>query len=57
MAHKFARLVYRLSKHGQDYSDKGLEYYNQRYREQQITLPQKQALSLVFQVAELPALP
>jgi hypothetical protein len=57
MAHKLARLVHRLLKHGQNYVDKGLEYYEQRYREQQITLLQKKALSLGFQVSELPALP
>ena len=52
MAHKLARLVYRLLKYGQDYIDKGLEYYEQRFREQQIALLRKKALSLGFQISE-----
>ncbi|PYX59596.1 MAG: hypothetical protein DMG73_08335 [Acidobacteria bacterium] len=34
MAHRLARLVYRMLKHGQRYVDKGTEYYEQRYRNQ-----------------------
>jgi transposase len=36
MARKLACLFYRLLKHGQQYVDKGAEYYEQRYREQQV---------------------
>src|SRR6516162_6405664 len=36
MARKLACLFYRLLKHGQQYVDKGMEYYEARYREQQI---------------------
>lgn len=53
MAHKLARLVYRLLKYGQDYIDKGLEYYEQRFREQQVALLRKRALSLGFQISEV----
>jgi transposase len=35
-AHKLAILVYRMLKHGEDYVDKGKEYYEQRYRERRI---------------------
>jgi hypothetical protein len=36
MARKLACLFYRLIKHGQQYVDQGTEYYEARYREQQI---------------------
>jgi transposase len=36
MARKLACLFYRLSKHGQQYVDKGTEYYEARYRKPQI---------------------
>ena len=54
MAHKPARLVYRPLKYDQDYIDKGLEYYEQRFREQQIALLRKRALSLGLQISETP---
>jgi transposase len=57
MAHKLARLIYRLLKYGQDYADKGLDYYENRFREQQITLLRKKALALGFQITETPVLP
>ena len=36
MARKLACLFYRLIKHGQQYVDKGVAYYEAKYREQQI---------------------
>jgi len=36
MARKLACLFYRLIKHGQQYVDKDIEYYEARHREQQI---------------------
>ncbi len=36
MAQTLARLVYRMLKYGQDYVDKGMEFYQQRYQKQQI---------------------
>ena len=56
MAHKLARLVYRLLKYGHEYLDKGLQYYEQRYRDQQIALLQKKALTLGLQLSPLPPL-
>jgi hypothetical protein len=41
MAHKLARLVYRLLKWGHEYVDKGLQYYEDRHRDQQVRLLQK----------------
>jgi transposase len=52
MAHRLARLVYRMLKYGQRYVDKGTEYYEQRYRNQQIQLLRKNATKLGFQITE-----
>jgi transposase len=50
MARKLACLFYRLIKHGQQYVDKGMEYYEARYREQQIRSLAKRAQKLGLQV-------
>jgi transposase len=50
MARKLACLFYRLVKHGQQYVDKGTEYYEARYREQQIRSLVKRAQTLGLQV-------
>lgn len=52
MAHRLARLVYRMLKHGQRYVDKGTEYYEQRYRNQQLQVLQKNAAKLGLQIME-----
>jgi len=33
MAHRLARLVFRMLKYGQEYVDKGTQYYEQKHRE------------------------
>ena len=50
MAHRLARLVFRMLKYGQRYVDKGTEYYENRYRQQQIHLIQKRAAKLGLQI-------
>jgi len=50
MAHRLARLVYRMLKYGQHYLDKGAEYYEHRYRRQQIEFLTKKAAKLGFQI-------
>jgi len=50
MAHRLARLVYRMLKYGQRYVDKGAEYYEQRYRLQQIQLLRKKAAKLGLRI-------
>lgn len=50
MAAKLARLFYRLLTFGQEYVDRGEEYYEERYREQQVKMLQKKARQLGFQV-------
>jgi transposase len=46
MAHKLAVLAYRMLRWGQEYVDKGMEYYEERHREQQIRLLKKRAAKL-----------
>ena len=50
MAHRLARLVYRMLKYGQQYLDKGAAYYEQRNRNQQIQFLRKKAAQLGLQV-------
>ena len=45
-----ARLVYRMLKYGQQYVDKGAEYYEQRNRLQQIEFVRKKAAQLGLRV-------
>ena len=49
MAHRLARLVYRMLKYGQQYVDKGAEYYERRNRQQQIEFLRKKAAQLGLQ--------
>jgi transposase len=51
LAHRLARLVYRMLKYGQEYTDKGMQYYEDRFRQQQINLLKKKASQLGFQVS------
>lgn len=51
-AHKLARLVYRMLKYGQEYVDKGMQYYDERYREQQIDMLRKKASKLGVRIVE-----
>jgi transposase len=53
MAHRLARLVYRMLKYGQQYVDKGAEYYERRYRQQQIEFLRKRAVKLGFRVTPI----
>jgi len=50
MAHRLARLAYRMLKYGQQYIDRGAEYYEQRNRQQQIEFLRKKAAKLGLQV-------
>ena len=50
MARKLACLFYRLIQHGQQYVDKGMEYYEAKYREPQIRSLMKRAPKLGFQL-------
>jgi transposase len=50
MAHRLARLVYRMLKYGQRYVDKGAAHYEQRNRQQQIEFLRKKAAQLGFRL-------
>jgi transposase len=55
MAHKLARLVYRMLKYGQGYVDMGTQYYEERYRQQQIDFLKKRAANLDLRVVNAAA--
>ena len=55
MAHRLARLVYRLLLWGHEYVDKGLAYYEARHRQQQVQLLTKRAAKLGLQLIEAPS--
>jgi transposase len=50
MAHLLARLTYRMLKFGHEYVDKGMEYYETKYRQQQLQWVAKQAAALNMQL-------
>jgi hypothetical protein len=50
MAHLLARLIYRMLKFGHEYVDKGIEYYETKYRQQQLQSVAKQAAALNMQL-------
>ena len=54
MAHKLARLIYRMLKFGTEYVDKGMAAYESRYRQQQMKRLAKQAASLNLQLVPVP---
>ena len=50
MAHNLATLIYRMLKFGHNYTDKGMQFYEQRYRERQLQYLKKQAAKQGFQL-------
>ena len=50
MAHKLAVLFYRMLRFGQEYVDRGQQYYEDKYRQQQIALLNKRATLLGFSI-------
>jgi transposase len=55
MAHMLARLVYRMLRYGEQYVDKGIKYYEDKYRQHEIRSIQKKAKDLGFVVTLSPA--
>ena len=51
-AHKLARIIYRLIKHGEDYVRQGIEDYEKKYQEQRLRRLRKQAQSLGMELVE-----
>jgi transposase len=54
MAHMLARLVYRMLRYGEQYLDKGMKYYEEKYREHEIRSIQKKAKDLGLVVTLTP---
>lgn len=52
MANKLARIAYRMMKYGEEYVDKGKEFYEQKYRQLQIRMLTKRATELGFQLVQ-----
>jgi hypothetical protein len=50
MAHKLAVLFYRMLRFGNEYVDRGVNIYEERYRQQQLSLLNKRAAQLGFSV-------
>jgi transposase len=48
MAHKLARLFYRLLRYGQQYVDKGAHFYQERWRQQQIAYLHRKSAQLGY---------
>ena len=55
MAHKLARLIYRMLKFGENYVEKGEAHYETKYRESQIRFVTKKAKELGLQLTETKA--
>ncbi|HWZ43582.1 MAG TPA: IS110 family transposase, partial [Candidatus Saccharimonadales bacterium] len=53
MAHKLARLVYRMLKYGLQFVDKGVTEYQTKFREIQLRQLTKKASELGFQLTEI----
>jgi hypothetical protein len=54
-AHKLARLVYSLLRHGSAYVQQGLDAYEAQYRERKVTTMAKQATALGYTLVPLAA--
>jgi transposase len=54
MAHMLARLVYRMLRYGEQYVDKGMKYYEEKYREHEIRSIQTKAKDLGLVVTLTP---
>ena len=54
-AHKLARMVYFMLKHGTDYVVRSQEEYERQHRERQIKNLHRRAAQLGFEVKELPS--
>lgn len=52
MGNRLARIVYRMLKFGEQYVDKGNEVYEQKYRQQQLSMLAKRAAELGLKLVE-----
>jgi transposase len=56
-AHKLARIIYRLIKHGENYVRQGLEDYEKKFKERKLHALQKTAKAMGFELIEKQPLP
>ena len=56
MAHMLDRLVYRMLRYGQQYVDKGMKFYDDKYRQHQMRSIEKKAKDLGFTLTFTPAI-
>jgi len=54
-AHKIARIFYKLWTTGGDYTDPGMDYYEQRYRERMVNNLHKKAIAFGFELIPQPS--
>ena len=52
MAHKLARIIYRLLKHGEEYVREGMADYEKKYRERKLKMLQNTAASFGFELVQ-----
>lgn len=57
MAHKMAHLFYRMLRYGQEYVDRGQQFYQDKHRQQQIALLNKKAAQLGMVVTAATSVP
>ena len=50
-AHKLARLIYSMLRHGQEYVDAGAEYYESQYQQRALRAAKRRAAQLGCQLA------
>ena len=53
MAHKLARIVYRMLRYGEDYVDRGTALYEEQFRLRQTCSLQQKAAQFGFQLVEI----
>jgi hypothetical protein len=53
MGNKLARIIYRMLKFGEEYVDRGQEFYQEKYHQQQVRFLTKKAAELGFQVVQM----
>jgi transposase len=56
-AHKLARIIYRLIKHGESYVRKGLEEYEKKFQERRLKALQRSAKTMGFELTPAQPLP
>jgi hypothetical protein len=56
-AHKLARIVYRMLKHGEAYVRQGVEDYEKKFKDRKLSMLQKTAKAIGFELVQKQPLP